>query len=109
MALRKSPPVLATKLDDASKVVKAATGLLTQTARLTRQLVAIVGWLVLLVATVRLLWNPSDALSPGQFVAHGAGAAAVLQGLVKIPARRRQSPPKAATTTEADEPSEVAA
>ncbi|MEU1733324.1 hypothetical protein [Streptosporangium sp. NPDC020145] len=85
-------PKLVRKLDDASKVVKAATGLLGQTTHLLRQLVTVVGWLVLLVASMRLLIFPPATLAPANFLGHAAGAAAILQGLVKVPARWRRSP-----------------
>lgn len=104
MARRRQPGVVR-KLEVASAVVKATTSLLVQTGHMLRQLVTIAGWLVLLAATVRLLLNPPYALSPQQFLAHGAGAAAVLQGLVKAPTRwRKPNSVDAAETHKTEEP-----
>ncbi|GGL03955.1 hypothetical protein Sme01_64730 [Sphaerisporangium melleum] len=73
-------------------MVSAASGLLGQTSSLLghmtcllRQLVMIVGWLVLLVGSVRLLLDPPSSLAPEHFLTPGAGAAAVVQGLVRMP------------------------
>ncbi|WP_214410051.1 hypothetical protein [Sphaerisporangium fuscum] len=78
-------------LEDASTVVRATTGLLRQTSSLLRQLVMIVGWLVLLAGSVRLLLTPTATLSPEHFLTPGAGAAAVAQGLLRMPARKGRS------------------
>jgi hypothetical protein len=51
-------PQLAAKLDEPSKVIKAATGPTDQTVKLTRQLIHLAGWIVLLISTVRLTFNP---------------------------------------------------
>jgi hypothetical protein len=85
---RLKQPRLVRSLDDASKVVGAASGLLGQASSLLRQLVMMVGWLVLLVGSVRLLVGPPQTFAPEHFLAPGAGAAAVLQGLIRLPARR---------------------
>jgi hypothetical protein len=79
-------------LEEASTVVTAATGLLGHMSGLLRQLVMIVGWLVLLAGSVRLLVDPPSALSLEHFLAPGAGAAAVAQGLFRTPARWWRSP-----------------
>ncbi|MEU8271560.1 hypothetical protein AB0B89_30915 [Sphaerisporangium sp. NPDC049002] len=101
-------PKLVGKLDDASKVVKAATGLTDQAVRLVRQLVHLAGWIVLLISTVKLVIDPPQELAAANFLGHGAGAAAVLQGVVKVPARWRkaQTPslPEAIETPKALEP-----
>lgn len=91
--VRSRQPRLVRRLDDASKVVKAVTGLLRQTSSLLRQLVMMVGWLVLLAGSVRLLLDPPSTLELEHFVTPGAGAAAVLQGLMKPPARWRKPEP----------------
>jgi hypothetical protein len=98
MARRPGRPKLVRRLEDASTVVGAAGILLGQTAGmlghmagLIRQLVMIVGWLVLLTGSVRLLLDPPPARSPEVFLAPGAGAAAVAQGLVRLPAGRARS------------------
>jgi hypothetical protein len=78
----------------ASSAVAALTGLLEQVAGLLRQLVRVVGWLCLLWGAVALLAHPS--LSVGHLVAPGAGALAVLQGLVR-PARRAEGDESAAS------------
>ncbi|GAA0840594.1 hypothetical protein GCM10009525_53190 [Streptosporangium amethystogenes subsp. fukuiense] len=91
---RPRQPELVRKLDKLSKIVKAATGLTDQMVKLVRQLVHLAGWIVLLISTARLAIDPPMTLSPTNFLAHGAGAAAVLQGVVKVPARwRRPEPP----------------
>ena len=85
-------PKVVRRLDDAATVVYAATGLLRQTSGLLRQLVMMVGWLVLLAGSVRLLTDPPSAFDLDHFAAPGAGAIAVVQGLVRLPARRRGCP-----------------
>ncbi|MFC4533961.1 hypothetical protein [Sphaerisporangium dianthi] len=96
---RSRRPRVVRRLEDASTVIGAASGLLGQTsgllghmACLLRQLVTIVGWLVLLAGSVRLLLDPPATLSPEHFLTPGAGAAAVAQGLVRMPSRRWRSP-----------------
>ncbi|WP_405143448.1 hypothetical protein OG589_38280 [Sphaerisporangium sp. NBC_01403] len=92
--VRSRQPKLVRRLEEASKVVRATTGLLRQMSGLLRQLVMMVGWLVLLAGSIRLLVDPPSTLSPEHFVAPGAGAAAVLQGLIRLPARWwRPEPP----------------
>jgi hypothetical protein len=91
---RSRQPKLVRRLDQAATVVKAVTGLLRQMSGLLRQLVMMVGWLVLLAGSIRLLIDPPSTLSPEHFITPGAGAAAVLQGLLKLPTRRwYQTPP----------------
>ncbi|WP_093258048.1 hypothetical protein [Thermostaphylospora chromogena] len=70
-------------MDDASKVVGAASGLLGQTSGLLRQMVTMVGWLVLLVGSVRLLVVPPTAFTIELLLTPGVGAVAVLQGLIR--------------------------
>ena len=93
MPRKPKQPQLAAKLDEASKVVKSVTELTDQAVKLTRQLVHLMGWITLLISTVRLVIDPPQELSPANFLGHGAGAAAVLQGLVKVPARWRKATP----------------
>jgi hypothetical protein len=90
---RSRRPRLVRRLEEASKVVRAVTGLLRHTSGLLRQLVMTVGWLVLLTGSVRLLIDPPSTLSPSHFVAPGAGAAAVIQGLIRLPAGRWRPEP----------------
>ncbi|WP_248962431.1 hypothetical protein [Sphaerisporangium perillae] len=85
---------LVRRLEEASKVVRAGNALLAQMSgtlgqmsSLLRQLVMIVGWLVLLAGSVRLLVDPPPTLSLEHFLAPGAGAAAVAQGVVRLPSR----------------------
>lgn len=82
MARVKQPKVVRS-LDDASKVVGAASGLLGQTSGLLRQMVAMVGWLVLLVGSIRLLVVPPAEFTVELLLTPGAGAVAVLQGLIR--------------------------
>ena len=72
-----------------------STILLGQAAGLLRQLVCVAGWLVLLSATMTLLFQPR--LNPGHLIVPGAGTLAVLQGLWVTPGRatRRQRTPAA--------------
>ncbi|WP_147268799.1 hypothetical protein [Sphaerisporangium album] len=84
---------LVRRLEDASTVVRATTGLLRHTSSLLRQLVMIVGWLVLLAGAIRLLLDPPSPLSPEHFLAPLAGAAAVFQGVIRPPAGGRKSRP----------------
>lgn len=88
---RVKQPRLVRSLDDASKVIGAASGLLGQATGLLRQLVMAIGWLVLLVGALRLLLRPPETLGPEHFLTPGAGAAAILQGLIRLP-RRRERP-----------------
>jgi hypothetical protein len=87
MVARASPPVFVRRLVHVSNMVKAVTEFLERIAALLRQVVHVVGWLVLLVAAIKLLIHPD--LSPEHFVVPGAGALAVLQSLIRP--RRRQS------------------
>lgn len=84
---RSRTPALVRRLDEASKVVRAATSLLRQTSGLLRQLVMMVGWLVLLGGSVRLLLAPPSTLALEHLLAPGAGAAAVAQGMISAPSR----------------------
>ena len=68
--------------------VRTVTVFLDQAAGLLRQLVCVAGWLVLLSATVTLLFQPR--LDPGHLIAPGAGTLAALQGLTPARAARRQ-------------------
>jgi hypothetical protein len=67
-------------LKDAAAVVTAAGDFLDQLGRALRHLVHAVGWIVILVSTVRLIGHP--ALHPGQLIAPGAGVLAVVQDLI---------------------------
>jgi len=86
MAARASPPKFVRRLVHASNAVKTVTEFLEYLAAFLRQVVHIVGWLVLLVAMIKLLVRPD--LSPEHFVVPGAGTLAVLQSLIRP--RRRQ-------------------
>ncbi|MFC4592312.1 hypothetical protein [Sphaerisporangium corydalis] len=90
------------RLEDASKVVRATSGLLRHTSGLLRQLVMMVGWLVLLAGSVRLLLDPPAALSLAHFLTPGAGAVAVVQGLLRPPARWWPPEPPAPALTLAE-------
>jgi hypothetical protein len=79
------PSAFARRLAEVSRAVVAVTGLLEQVAGLLRQVVHIVGWLVLLSGSLSLLLQPH--LSLDRLITPGAGALAVLQGLIK-PQRR---------------------
>jgi hypothetical protein len=68
-------------LGGASIVVRAVTAFLEDAAGLLRQLVHVVGWLVLLVGTAKLLIDPH--VTPAHLVVPGAAALAVLQGLIR--------------------------
>jgi hypothetical protein len=74
----------------ACRVLAAATGLLEDVAGLLRQFEHVVGWLVLLWGTVGLLAHPS--LAVGHLAISGAGALAVVQGLVHPGRRKKNSP-----------------
>jgi hypothetical protein len=74
----------------ACRVLAAATGLLEYVAGLLRQLVHVVGWLVLLWGAGGLLAHPS--LSVGHLAVSGAGALAVVQGLVRSGRRQPDVP-----------------
>jgi hypothetical protein len=89
MVARASTPGFVRRLVHVSNVVKAVTEFLERIAALLRQVVHVVGWLVLLVAAIKLLIHPD--LSPEHFVVPGAGALAVLQSLIRPRPRRRQS------------------
>jgi hypothetical protein len=81
-----SPSPFERRLARAGRDVRAVTVLLEQAAGLLRQLVCVAGWLVLLSATVTLLFQPR--LDPGHLIAPGAGTLAVLQGLTPARAGR---------------------
>jgi hypothetical protein len=83
-----SPSPFERRLARAGRDVRAVTVLLEQAAGLLRQLVCVAGWLVVLSATVTLLFQPR--LDPGHLIAPGAGILAVLQGLTPGRAGRRQ-------------------
>jgi hypothetical protein len=75
------PAAIVERLAKASNALAAVTGLIEEIANLLRQLVHVAGWLLLLYSTIRLMIHPT--LSPGHLVVSGAGALAVLQGLIK--------------------------
>jgi hypothetical protein len=83
-----SPSPFERRLARAGRDVRAVTLLLEQAAGLLRRIVCVAGWLVLLSATVTLLFQPR--LDPGHLIVPGAGTLAVLQGLTPGRARRRQ-------------------
>jgi hypothetical protein len=83
---RPTVPEFIRRLGEASKVVSALGAFLEHVATLLRQVVHIVGWLVLLASSVSLLFHPH--FSPPALLIPGAGSLAVLQGLIK-PRRRR--------------------
>jgi len=78
---------LTRRLGEASNTVSALTGFLHHVANLLRQLVHVVGWLILLASAVNLLVHPH--LSPPELFVPGAGSLAVLQSLVKPCTDRR--------------------
>jgi hypothetical protein len=85
---RATPPALIRHLGEASDVLGAASKFLEAIANLLRQLVHLVGWIVLLDSSINLLLDPH--LSSGHLAVPGAGALAVLQGLIR-PWRRREA------------------
>jgi hypothetical protein len=85
-----TPSAFIRKLTRVCRAIAAVTSLLEHVAGLLRQLVHVVGWLVLLAGSVRLLLQPH--LSPEYLIAPGAGALAVLQGLIR-PQRRQDGGP----------------
>jgi hypothetical protein len=74
-------PAVIRLLGEASTVLNAASAFLESIAGFFRQLVHVVGWLVLLVGSIDLLINPH--VTPAHLAVPGAGALAVLQGLIK--------------------------
>ena len=68
-------------LDRMTSIVHATSRLLVQVAACMRQVVSVVGWLVLLVSTVSLLVDPHVSLA--HLLTPGAGALAVLQSVIK--------------------------
>lgn len=80
MAVAK-PSAFIQRLAEASKAIVAVTGLLEDVAGLLRQLVHVVGWLILLYGSVSLLLRPH--LSPEHLITPGAGALAVIQHHVR--------------------------
>jgi hypothetical protein len=94
---RVTPSVFVRRLAELSKALAAVTGLLEHVAALLRQLVHVVGWLVLLSGSVSLLLQPH--LSPVHLITPGAGMLAVLQGAIK-PRRRQAGDPPAVVPDE---------
>jgi hypothetical protein len=86
MVARASPSAFVRWLAHSSRAIKVATEFFEQVADLLRQLVHVVGWLVLLVGVVKLLIYPH--LSLEHLVVPGTGALAVLQSLIRP--RRQQ-------------------
>lgn len=80
MAVGAQPSAFTVRLIRASRVIKAVAWFCEQVADLLRQIAHIVGWVVLLVGLVKLLFDPYWSLA--QLVTPGAGALAVLQGLI---------------------------
>jgi hypothetical protein len=78
------------RVAEACRVVAALTDLFERVAGLLRQLVSVVGGLVLLWDAVGLLAHPS--LSVAHLMAPGAGALAVIQGFIR-PGRRQRGGP----------------
>ena len=86
MARRRQPrPVR--RLDDASSVVRAASNLLSEVADLVRQLLHIVGWLVLMLGVIRLMIYPHP--SPEHLLAPGLAVLAVAQSAIRPGKRGR--------------------
>jgi hypothetical protein len=83
-----TPSAFEWRLARASTMLSAATKFLEHVAAFLRQLVHVAGWVVLLAGCVELLISPH--LTLGHLAVPGAGAAAILQSLVKP--RRRQDP-----------------
>jgi hypothetical protein len=81
LVAEKAPPAIEQWLGKASTVLRTATAFLEDAAGLLRQLVHVVGWIVLLVGTAKLLIDPH--VTPTHLAVPGAGALAVLQGLIK--------------------------
>lgn len=79
LAAPASPPPFGRQLARAGWDVHAVTVFLEKAAGLLRQLVCLAVWLVLLSATVPLLFQPH--LAAGQLIAPVAGILAVLQGI----------------------------
>lgn len=76
-----SPRGFTRRLSKASNVVRAVTGFLHHVADLLRQLVHVVGWLILLAGSINLLFHPH--FSPSELFVPSAGSLAVLQSLLK--------------------------
>ena len=87
-----SPSPFERRLTRAGRDIRAVTALLEQAAGLLRQLVCVAGWLVLLSATITLLFQPH--LEPGHLIAPGAGTLAVLQGLTRPGQHAAAAPPR---------------
>jgi len=83
---RTTPDAFRRRLGEASKILGSITGFLEEVANLLRQLVHVVGWLVLLISCASLLVHPH--LTPEHLAVPGAGALAVLQSVI----RPRRSP-----------------
>jgi hypothetical protein len=81
MTARARPSKFIRQLVRVSHVITAVTGFLEDVASLLRQLVHIVGWLVLLISIGNLLFHPN--LSPEHLLAPGAGVLAILQSLIR--------------------------
>jgi hypothetical protein len=75
------------RASELSDRVRAVTGLLEHVAGLLRQLVCVTGWLVLLWGFAGIPFQPH--FSPEHLAVPGAGALAVLQGLVDRRGRNR--------------------
>lgn len=69
------------QLAHAPKVLRAVTAFFEQIAGLLRQLVHVVGWLVLLVSAISLLIHPHVTLD--HLAVPGAAVLAVAQNLIK--------------------------
>ena len=78
---RVAPDGFAWRMGKASSAVNAVSGFLHDLAHLLRQLVQVVGWLILLASSVRLLCQPHT--SPPELFVPGVGSMAVLQSLIK--------------------------
>lgn len=80
MARATSPPLIR-RLGRASQVVKAITRFLEDISSLLRQLVQVIGWIVLLIGIANIMLHPH--LPTSHLLAPGAGALAILQSLIK--------------------------
>jgi hypothetical protein len=82
-----APSTFVRRVHKASEVIRSVTYFLEATAGLLRQLVHVVGWIVLLAGLTNLLLHPH--LSLEHLVVPGAGTLAIVQNLIRC--RQRHS------------------
>jgi hypothetical protein len=96
-------------LNEASKVLGAASAFLEEAASLLRQFFQVVGWLVVVVGCIKFSLDPHPSLS--HLFVPGAGSLAVLQGRVKLRRRHEDidatTAPAQAVSPETDPPSDI--